>query len=126
MSVRNTIVDPYGSPTIRNDLTVFDDAFGLPAPPSFQKVAGQEYLWADGGGRSAVFGRPAYQNPVRGITGDERGVPDIAMSASISGAVLLYESFTGAPGLWGPGGTSAASPCWQVSSRSPTSTRTPG
>jgi subtilase family serine protease len=33
------------------------------------------------------------------------------MSASISGAVLLYESFTGAPGLWAPGGgTSAASP----------------
>jgi subtilase family serine protease len=33
------------------------------------------------------------------------------MSASLSGAVLLYESFTGAPGAWGPGGgTSAASP----------------
>jgi subtilase family serine protease len=33
------------------------------------------------------------------------------MSASISGAVLLYESFTGPPGRWGPGGgTSAASP----------------
>jgi subtilase family serine protease len=28
------IVDPYGSPTIRHDLGVFDQAFGLPGPPS--------------------------------------------------------------------------------------------
>jgi subtilase family serine protease len=27
------IVDSFGSPTIRNDLSVFDRAFGLPAPP---------------------------------------------------------------------------------------------
>jgi subtilase family serine protease len=88
-----------------------DTAWNDNRNPVVQRVAGQEYLWAGGGGQSAVFSRPGYQNPVRGITGDERGVPDIAMSASISGAVLLYESFTGAPGLWGPGGgTSAASP----------------
>ncbi len=29
------IVDAYGSPTIKQDLAVFDAAFGLPAPPSF-------------------------------------------------------------------------------------------
>jgi subtilase family serine protease len=29
------IVDSFGSPTIRNDLGVFDQQFGLPAPPSF-------------------------------------------------------------------------------------------
>jgi subtilase family serine protease len=29
------IVDSFGSPTIRNDLAVFDHAFGLPAPPKF-------------------------------------------------------------------------------------------
>jgi subtilase family serine protease len=29
------IVDSFGSPTIRNDLGVFDSAFGLPAPPAF-------------------------------------------------------------------------------------------
>ncbi|MGH3163855.1 MAG: S53 family peptidase, partial [Streptosporangiaceae bacterium] len=29
------IVDSFGSPTIRNDLKVFDKAFGLPAPPAF-------------------------------------------------------------------------------------------
>ena len=29
------IVDSFGSPTIRNDLKVFDTTFGLPAPPKF-------------------------------------------------------------------------------------------
>ena len=29
------IIDPYGSPTITTDLTAFDSAFSLPAPPSF-------------------------------------------------------------------------------------------
>jgi subtilase family serine protease len=32
------IVDSYGSPTIRNDLSVFDRAYGLPAPPKFQII----------------------------------------------------------------------------------------
>ena len=32
------IVDSYGSPTIRNDLAVFDQAYGLPAPPQFQII----------------------------------------------------------------------------------------
>jgi subtilase family serine protease len=88
-----------------------DTAWNDNANPVVQRVAGQEYLWAGGGGQSAVFSRPWYQNPVRRTTGADRGVPDIAMSASLSGAVLLYESFTGPPGVWGPGGgTSAASP----------------
>lgn len=30
------IVDPFGSPTIRRDLGVFDRAFGLAAPPSLR------------------------------------------------------------------------------------------
>jgi subtilase family serine protease len=33
------IVDSFGSPTIRNDLAVFDKAFGLPAPPSLDIIA---------------------------------------------------------------------------------------
>jgi subtilase family serine protease len=33
------IVDPFGSPTIRNDLAVFDRQFGSPAPPSFKIIA---------------------------------------------------------------------------------------
>ena len=32
------IVDSFGSPTIKNDLSVFDETFGLPAPPSFQVI----------------------------------------------------------------------------------------
>jgi subtilase family serine protease len=32
------IVDSYGSPTIKHDLSVFDSTFGLPAPPSFQVI----------------------------------------------------------------------------------------
>jgi len=32
------IVDSFGSPTIKNDLGVFDKAFGLPAPPSFRII----------------------------------------------------------------------------------------
>jgi subtilase family serine protease len=33
------IVDPFGSPTIRNDLTTFDKQFGYPAPPSLKTIA---------------------------------------------------------------------------------------
>ena len=32
------IVDSFGSPTIANDLAVFDQQFGLPAPPSFKVI----------------------------------------------------------------------------------------
>jgi subtilase family serine protease len=32
------IIDPFGSPTIRRDLGVFDQQFGLPAPPSFRVI----------------------------------------------------------------------------------------
>jgi subtilase family serine protease len=91
--------------------TAPDSAWNDNQDPVVQKAAGSEYLWAGGGGRSDVFGRPGYQDSVGRTTGDARGVPDISMSASFSGAVLAYESFTGAPGLWLPGGgTSAASP----------------
>jgi subtilase family serine protease len=34
------IVDAFGSPTITNDLAVFDSAFGIPAPPSFTIFCG--------------------------------------------------------------------------------------
>jgi subtilase family serine protease len=32
------IVDPFGSPTIAHDLAVFDQQFGLPAPPALQVI----------------------------------------------------------------------------------------
>lgn len=67
--------------------------------------------WASGGGHSTIFARPRYQDPVRSVTGPHRGVPDVAMSASFSGSVLIFESFSGAPGAWLPtGGSSEAAP----------------
>jgi subtilase family serine protease len=67
--------------------------------------------WASSGGVSAIFGRPAYQDTVRAVVGDRRGLPDVALSASFSGASLTFGSFTGAPGTWKPAaGTSVATP----------------
>jgi subtilase family serine protease len=69
------------------------------------------YPIASGGGTSAYFSRPSYQNSVRNITGSQRGIPDIAMSASCSAAVNVYESFYGVIGGWSPFcGTSEAAP----------------
>jgi subtilase family serine protease len=71
-----------------------------------------DIAWKDsGGGRSIVFGRPAYQNSVRAVTGSARGVPDVSMDASCSSPVAIYGSFYGGPGQWGPiCGTSLATP----------------
>lgn len=73
--------------------------------------------WASGGGVSMLFGRPAYQNAARRIVGDHRGVPDVALSASLTGGVLVYASyrvrvgaFRGSSGWLITGGTSGATP----------------
>ena len=67
--------------------------------------------WAGGGGRSAIFTRPGYQDRVRSVVGNRRGLPDVALSASFAGASLTFESFTGAPGTWKlAAGTSVATP----------------
>jgi subtilase family serine protease len=78
---------------------------------------------AGGGGVSAVFSRPDFQNDVRSVVGSHRGTPDISMSAAVDGAAVFYYSFcdygrvgsNGLPPLCGPqwhlvGGTSEASP----------------
>jgi subtilase family serine protease len=66
---------------------------------------------ATGGGKSAVFGRPSYQNRVARVVGRHRGIPDISMSASCSGFVLTYNSFRGEPtGWYAACGTSEAAP----------------
>ena len=66
---------------------------------------------AGGGGKSVIFGRPSYQNGVRGIVGRHRGVPDISMSAACTGAVNVYQSFGGQPpGWYALCGTSEATP----------------
>jgi subtilase family serine protease len=70
---------------------------------------------AGGGGVSAVFGRPFYQNEVRNVVGGSRGTPDISMSAAVDGGADVYLGFTNGPqeltpGWYVIGGTSEASP----------------
>jgi subtilase family serine protease len=50
------IVDSFGSPTIRNDLSVFDRTFGLPAPPSFRVIRPAGRLPAYDPGNSDMVG----------------------------------------------------------------------
>jgi kumamolisin len=71
--------------------------------------------FATGGGRSAVFARPAWQNGDKKITGAHRGVADIAMDGSLQSPVWMYTSryqtLPGqAPGWVQVAGTSAAAP----------------
>lgn len=71
--------------------------------------------WAGNGGVSTIFSRPGYQSSVRSIVGSHRGVPDIALSASLSGGVAVYGSYRVGtypqPFGWAiGGGTSAATP----------------
>jgi subtilase family serine protease len=66
---------------------------------------------ASGGGLSAVFSRPSYQNSVASIVGSSRGTPDVSMSAAVDGGALVRTSFGGFPPSWHIiGGTSEASP----------------
>jgi subtilase family serine protease len=64
---------------------------------------------AGGGGKSAIFRRPAYQNADAATVGRHRGVPDISMSASCSHPVTIYQSFAG-KGWQNICGTSEATP----------------
>ena len=75
-------------------------------------VTGPVYTWgAGGGGHSAVFARPPFQNGVAGLVGNSRGTPDIAMSAAVNGAVDFYDTTDPSVAGWGiVGGTSEASP----------------
>jgi subtilase family serine protease len=63
-----------------------------------------------GSGLSSVFARPEYQNSVKGTVRDARGIPDISMSGACNGAVLVYDTFTGAPSWDAICGTSESSP----------------
>ncbi|MGH3304397.1 MAG: S53 family peptidase [Streptosporangiaceae bacterium] len=68
--------------------------------------------WSDsGGGTSIAFPRPAYQDGVASVTGNARGVPDVAMDASCDSPVVVYGSFYGTGPRWRPVcGTSLAAP----------------
>ncbi|MCZ4102388.1 S8 family serine peptidase [Streptomyces sp. So13.3] len=83
-----------------------NDAGNRTAPDSVYNDYG-----ASGGGQSHVFGRPAYQNGVKGIVGNHRGTPDISMAAAVDGGAWVYSSYDPTSVGWGVnGGTSESSP----------------
>jgi len=95
----------------RNGLdTAWNDTYSTAVNDFFFGNDGPNPL-ATGGGKSAYYGRPGYQNGVRGVTGNQRGIPDISMSASCSVAVNVFETFTGGQGGWTAScGTSESAP----------------
>ncbi len=76
-------------------------------------VIQSEVVWnngtgATGGGISAIFGKPSYQNSVSYNLNGKRGVPDVAGNADPNtGYLLLYNN-----SYIVIGGTSAVSPLW--------------
>jgi subtilase family serine protease len=64
--------------------------------------------FGSGGGYSAVFSKPAYQD--RALPGGQRGIPDISMDASCQSAVAIYAGFAGGRPWSGICGTSLATP----------------
>ena len=95
----------------RNGLdTAWNDTYSTAVNDFFFGNDGPNPL-ATGGGKSAYYGRPGYQNGVRSITGGQRAIPDISMSASCSVAVNVFETFTGGQGGWTAScGTSESAP----------------
>jgi len=90
--------------------TAWNDTYSGAVNNFFFGNAGPNPL-ATGGGKSARYGRPGYQNGVRNVTGSQRGIPDISMSASCSVAVNVFETFTGGQGGWTAScGTSESAP----------------
>jgi subtilase family serine protease len=72
---------------------------------------GPDVAWSgSGGGRSAVFARPAYQDGVAGVVGRQRGIPDISMDGSCASAVAVFGSYLGQPAWSAACGTSLAAP----------------
>jgi subtilase family serine protease len=95
-----------GNPTAP---TVWNDTYNKAANEFVDGNPGPNPL-AGGGGTSIFFSRPGYQNGVRDVVGDRRGVPDISMSAACNGSVDIYSTFS-TPSGWTPTcGTSEATP----------------
>jgi subtilase family serine protease len=95
----------------RNGLdTAWNDTYSTAVNNFFFGNDGPNPL-ATGGGKSAYYGRTGYQSGVRSVTGSQRGIPDISMSASCSVAVSVFETFTGGQGGWTAScGTSESAP----------------
>jgi subtilase family serine protease len=90
--------------------TAWNDTYSVATNEFIEGDKGPNPL-AGGGGKSVIFGRPAYQNKVATVVGARRGVPDISMSGACNGAADMYQSFAGEPAGWYPTcGTSEATP----------------
>jgi subtilase family serine protease len=90
--------------------TVWNDTYSVPTQQFIFGNNGPNPL-AGGGGKSVLFSRPWYQDGVKKVVGNSRGVPDISMSGACNGAVDTYNSYGGIPAGWYPTcGTSEATP----------------
>ena len=90
--------------------TVWNDSYNKPTLAYITGSRADSPL-ASGGGLSAVFSRPWYQDDVTSVVGGRRGVPDISMSGACNGGADMYQSFAGQPAGWYPTcGTSEATP----------------
>ena len=90
--------------------TAWNDTYSADVNNFFFGDSGPNPL-ATGGAKSVDYGRPSYQQAVRSVTGGQRGIPDISMSASCSVAVNVFETFTGGQGGWTAScGTSESAP----------------
>jgi subtilase family serine protease len=98
--------DPLVTSVGGTQLTL-DDAGHRTAP---DKVWNDGY-GAGGGGVSAVFKRPPFQNGVRNVVGNHRGTPDISATAAVDGSAWFYYSYAPTRVGWHlVGGTSEATP----------------
>jgi subtilase family serine protease len=89
--------------------SVWNDTYNVPTNEYIEGDAGPNPL-AGGGGKSIIFRRPGFQDSVASVVGDQRGVPDISMSAACNGAVDVYQGFPGQVGWFPTCGTSEATP----------------
>jgi subtilase family serine protease len=85
------------------------------APAGDATPRGPGLAWSgSGGGRSAIFARPAYQSGVADVVGQHRGIPDISMDASCASAAAIYGNnggYPAQPSSWSTAcGTSLAAP----------------
>jgi subtilase family serine protease len=93
--------------SVGGTMLTLDDSGNRLAPD----VVWNDFAGAGGGGVSAVFHRPEFQDRVKKVVGSDRGTPDISMSASCDGFVVFYYTFIpGREGYHLVCGTSEASP----------------
>lgn len=118
-----------GAAEINCGFTSFSKAVSTPASDPLVTAVGGTTLMASatngtymseagwvgsGGGLSVAFQRPAFQQGIKGIVGNRRGVPDVAYNADPRSGVLVIWSSSGqgADKAVVFGGTSAGSPQW--------------